>query len=190
MAEATMESGNDYDFKKILEEMRGEYWRALEEVDEERTTETAEYVVLRIHSDLFALEAAHCREVLRPPRIVKVPQAGKQILGIINIRGEIIAVTDLRPALGYPEMQLVETSRLIVVRAAGLTSALLVDRVEGIEVFDTEAIETLTEGLSGARRDMVRGQIPRENGMVVLLDLEKMFSRQEFVVDQKVEQSL
>ena len=186
-----MDSGqNDYDFKKILKEMRSEYWQSLEEVEDGLSTVTSEYVLVRIHSDLFALEASRCREVLRLPRIVKVPRAGKQILGIINIRGEIIAVTDLRPALDYPEFQKLETTRLVVVRAAGMTTALLVDRVEGIEVFDVGAIETLTEGLTGARRDMVRGQIVRNDELVVVLDLEKMFARQEFIIDQKEDQSL
>jgi purine-binding chemotaxis protein CheW len=186
-----MEAGrDDYDFKKILKEMRSEYWRSLEEVEDDQTTETAEYVLMRIDADLFAIEAVRCREVLRPPRIVKVPRAGKQILGIINIRGEIIAVTDLRPAFDYPPLQPKETARLVVVRAAGLTTALLVDRVEGIEVFDVGAIETLTEGLTGARRDMVRGQIVHNEEMVILLDLEKMFASREFVVDQKEDQAL
>ncbi len=186
----TMESGRDsYDFKQILKEMRSEYWQALEEVEVDQSTETAEYVLVRIRSDLFALEAQSCREVLRLPRIVKVPRAGKQILGIINIRGEIIAVTDLRPALDYPAHLQQEKTRLVVVRAAGLTTALLVDRVEGIVRFDAGAIETLTDGLTGARRDMVRGQIVYKQEMVILLDLEKMFSSQEFVIDQKEEQS-
>jgi purine-binding chemotaxis protein CheW len=184
------DSGRDsYDFKRILKEMRKEYWLALEEVEDDQEIETSEYVLVRIHTDLFALEAASCREVLRPPRIVKVPRAGKQILGIINIRGEIIAVTDLRPALGYPALQLIDTSRLVVVRAAGLTTALLVDRVEGIEVFNSGEIETLTEGLTGARRDIVRGQFVRKDELVVLLDLEKMFASRDFVVDQKEDQS-
>ncbi len=186
-----MDAGrDDYDFKKILKEMRSEYWQALEEVEEDLSIETAEFVLVRIHTDLFALEASSCREVLRPPRIVKVPRAGKQILGIINIRGEIIAVTDLRPALDYPELQQLETTRLVVIRAGGITTALLVDRVEGIEVFDIGAVETLTEGLTGARRDMVRGQITHKEELVVLLDLEKMFARQEFIVNQKEDQAL
>lgn len=186
-----MDTGQDgYDFKKILKEMRSEYWQALEEVEDDLSTETAEYVLVRIHSDLFALDASRCREVLRPPRIVKVPRAGKQILGIINIRGEIIAVTDLRPALDYPELQQQESTRLVVVRAAGLTTALVVDRVEGIEVFDVGSIETLTEGLTGARRDMVQGQLVFKDELVVLLDLEKMFARQEFIINQKEDQSL
>lgn len=186
-----MDAGRDnYDFKKILKEMRSEYWQALEEVEKDLSTETAEYVLVRIHTDLFALEASRCREVLRLPRVVKVPRASKQIRGIINIRGEIIAVTDLRPALDYPEHQPLDTTRLVVVRAGGLTTALLVDCVEGIEVFDLSAIETLTEGLTGARRDMVQGQIVRNEELIVLLDLEKMFASQEFIVDQKEDQSL
>jgi purine-binding chemotaxis protein CheW len=184
-----MDSGqNDYDFKKILKEMRNEYWQALEEVEEDQTVDTLECVLIRIHTELFALEASSCREVLRPPRIVKVPRAAKQILGIINIRGEIIAVTDLRPALDFPIVKQNAATRLVVVRAAGLTTALLVDRVEGIEVFDVASIEALTDGLTGARRDMIRGQIVRNDELVVLLDLEKMFAGQEFIVDQKDDQ--
>lgn len=185
-----MDKHQDYDFRRILEEMRSEYWRSLEEVEEELDTDTGEIVIVQIGKDRFGLDATKCREVLKLPKIVQVPRVGEQILGIINLRGEIVAVTDLRPILGQAAWSKSADAKLVVAAISGLTIALLVDRIEGIEVFNSTEVEPFTEGLSGVPRDIVQGQIVQGNSMIVLLDLEKTFARSEFVINQKDEEML
>lgn len=182
--------GRDYDFQKILQEMRDDYWRSLEAVDDERDTEQREYIVVRIGELRLALPAADCREVLRPPRIVAVPRAGKHIHGIINLRGEVVAVTDLRPLLTLADATPSGRPQLVVVAAAGLQTALLVDRVEGLRTIAIDGIVPVAAGLSGLLLDAVAGQLDAADGNLICLDLQRLLARSELIVDQKESERL
>jgi purine-binding chemotaxis protein CheW len=175
----------NYDIGQTLQEMRDEYWRGIEEgmvASEERSEE---YLIFQLRAERFAVPTRIAREVLRIPRLVKVPRLGAQILGIINLRGQIVAVTDLRPLLGLPGGEIPTGAQLVVAEAAGISTALMVDRVEGISSFPLAAIEPLTEGLAGFPRDAVTGQIHQEQTLILLLNMENILSRDEFLIDQK-----
>jgi purine-binding chemotaxis protein CheW len=183
-------AGTDYDFKKILQEMRDDYWRSLELSDDDAGAVLREFVVVQLGNTRFALPAADCREVLRPPRIVKVPGAGEHIRGIINLRGEIVAVTDLTPLLGLERSELPPQPQLVVVAANGLTTALLVARVEGLIHVAIDTIEPVAAGLSGLQHDIVSGQLQQTGGTLIFLDLHRTLERPELIIDQKASERL
>jgi len=182
-----MKERQTYEIDRILQEMRDEYWRGIEETGESAAAESRDYVVFRLGGERYALPSTVAREVLRLPRLVRVPRVAGHIRGVINLRGQIIAVTDLRPLLGLAGDETPANSQLIVVEAAGLVTALLTERVEGIRTLDLAAIEPVTEGLSGFPRSAAEGQIVGEDGLLVLLDLDNILSRPEFIIDQKGE---
>lgn len=176
-----------YEIQDVLREMREEYWRGIEEAEEAVAAEARDYVVVRLGGERYGLSTATAREVLRAPRLIRVPRVAEHIRGVINLRGEIVAVTDLRPLLGLPGGDLPAGGRLVVVEAAGLITALLAEQVEGIRSIPADAIEPCTEGLAGFPREAVEGQVAGEEGLLILLDLEHILSRPEFVIDQKRE---
>ncbi len=167
-----------------LQRLREEYWRGLEEV-ETGPAQLHEVLVVRLAGERLGIAPALAREVLRvPPRLVPVPKAAEFIRGIINVRGEILAVTDLRPFLGLEGRDIPATGRLIIVEAAGIHTALLVEEVEGMRSFDRQRIEPLTEGLGNLPREAFSGQISEEGSLLLLLDLEEVFRRPEFIIDR------
>lgn len=176
---------SSYDIQAILHEMRSEYWRSLEAEDQKTSTELHDFVVFRLGTERYGIRSATTREVLRLPRVVPVPRLPGHIRGIINLRGQILAVTDLRPLLGLPQQELPQRAQLIVVEAAGLTTALLTEGVEGIRSIEVSAIEPITEGLAGFPRDTALGHVATEQGLLILLDLEHILAREEFIIDQK-----
>jgi purine-binding chemotaxis protein CheW len=176
-----------YEIQDVLREMREEYWRGIEEAEEASAADVLEYVIIRLGGERYGIPTATAREVLRAPRLVRVPRVAEHIRGVINLRGEIVAVTDLRPLLGLPGGDLPAGGRLVVVEAAGLVTALLTERVEGIRSIAADAIEPCPEGLAGFPREAVAGQAVGEESLLILLDLEHILSRPEFVIDQKRE---
>jgi purine-binding chemotaxis protein CheW len=182
-----MKKQQTYQIQDVLREMREEYWRGIEEAEEATASETRDFVVIRLGSERYGLSASAAREVLRIPRLIRVPRVVDHIRGVINLRGEIVAVTDLRRMLGLPGGDLPAGGRLVVVEAAGLVTALLAERVEGIQSIAVDSIEPCTEGLAGFPREAVTGQTVGEEGLLILLDLEHILSRSEFVIDQKRE---
>jgi len=180
-----MKEQNELDIQKILQEMRAEYWRSIEEGGNATVQETKDFLVFGLGGERFGIPTTSAMEVLRMPRLVKVPRVKGDILGIFNLRGQIVAVTDLRHLLGLGHKEPRGTGQLVVVRAANLVSGLRVDQVEGILTFGVDAIEPLTEGLSHFPREAVSGQSADALGLIVFLDLDQILSRSEFTVDQK-----
>ncbi len=181
-----MNRHSTYDIGKILSEMREEYRRGIEETGE-AAAETGDFLVFRLSGERFGVPTATAREVLRLPKLVRVPRVPESIQGVINLRGQIVAVTDLRPLLGLAGREIPAAARLIVAEAAGLTTALLAEQVDGIRSLPLDAIEPLTSGLPGFPREAVAGQVAVDGGFLILLDLAHILSRPEMVIDQQGE---
>lgn len=178
-----MKSSQAYDIGKILQEMREEYWRGIEE-SAGVPAETRDYLVFCLAGERFGLPTTAAREVMRLPKLVRVPRLSEMIQGVINLRGQIVAVTDLRPLLGLVGREVAPGARLIVLEAPGFTTALLVDSVEGIRTIAADAVEPLTPGLAGFPREAAAGQVAEAGGFLILLDLTHLLSRSELIIDQ------
>lgn len=182
-----MNDHQSYDIQGILREMRDEYWRGIEEAEATQIEERQDYILFRLGGERFGIASRFAREVLRLPRLVRVPRLPRHIAGIFNLRGQIVAVTDLRELLNLPAGEPAPRSQLLVVEAAGLTTALLTDSVEGLHAIPATAIEPVTEGLSGFPREIASGHVVGSDGLLLLLNLEELLARPEFVIDQKGE---
>lgn len=180
-----MNDSQQYDIPKILEQMRADYWHNLETAEQSEIAEQTDYMVVAFGPQRFGLPAAACREVLKLPRIVKVPRLPRHLPGIINLRGEIVAVTDLRPLLQLPVSEPVATFRLVVIADGTLKTALLVERVEGLRTIADHIVEALAEGVTHEAVDLFRGKVEDAAGLLMLLDVKRLLTRPELVIDQK-----
>ncbi|MDH3999202.1 MAG: chemotaxis protein CheW [Desulfuromonadales bacterium] len=180
-----MHEESHYEIDRILEEMRTDYWRNLEVVAEDAEETWSEYLIVRIGDKPYGLPATGCREVLKLPHLVRVPRLPVHLRGVFNLRGEIIAVTDLRPLLGHQVEEVVSGARLVVVESSEVRTALLVDAVEGLSRVDDERVEPLAEGAAQGVRDLVRGKLIEDDKVLVLIDLQRLLVRPDMVVDQK-----
>lgn len=181
-----MSDAQQYDIPKILEQMRADYWRNLEVAEQADIAEQVDYMVVAFGSQRFGLPAAACREVLKLPRIVKVPRLPAHLPGIINLRGEIVAVTDLRPLLGLPLVEATASFRLVVIAAGALRTALLVERVEGMRAVAAATVATLAEGSTHAAANLFSGKLDDNEGrFLLLLDPQRLLERPDMLIDQK-----
>jgi len=180
-----MSESQNYDIPRILEQMRADYWHSLETAEQSGVVEQTDYMVVAFGPQRFGLPAAVCREVLRLPRIVKVPRLPRHLAGIINLRGEIVAVTDLRPLLHLTAGEPTTSFRLVIIADGALKTALLVERVEGLRAVADHAVETLAEGVSHEAADLFRGKVEDAQGWLMLLDAKRLLARPELVIDQK-----
>lgn len=172
-----------YDIRGILEEMRDDYRRAVEIGEEEVTTATCDYILFALGNELYGIESRFSREVLRLPRFIPIPRLPEHFIGLFNLRGQIHAITDLRPLLGLPRQTIAPRTQMIVAEAVGLSTALCTDGVKGIVAIPLDSIETLQADLPGLGREVMSGRAPYGTGTVLLIDLEKLFDRPELIVD-------
>ena len=174
-----MDPDQNYDISQILEEMRTDYWRNLETVEEDAAALGEEYLLVQIDHNLYALQASLCREVLKLPRLAC------HIRGIINLRGEILAVTDMAPILGDTLLEVNADSRLVVVHHGPVKTALLVDGAADLCRIGSQDIEPLAEGAAAGKRDLFKGKVVQKEATLLVLDLAQLLSRPEILIDQK-----
>jgi len=110
-----MSESRGYDIRSILNEMRQEYWQGLSEKIEVQE-ELLECVTFVLGGETYAFETGYASEVIRVPKLIRVPGIQGLITGIFNLRGQIIAAMDIRPFLGIPTMPLNATARIIVIK--------------------------------------------------------------------------
>lgn len=180
-----MRENQGYEIDQILQEMRADYWRNLEAVEEGAGGSRTEYLIIRCGDIRYGLPAASCREVLKLARLVRVPRLPKHLRGIFNLRGEIVAVTDMCPLLGQEVQELRDNLRLVVIEEGSVKTALLVEAVEGLVGIGEEQVEPLADGAGSGARDLISGKVVQGQDVLVLLDTNKLLGRPELVVDQK-----
>jgi len=139
------------------------------------------YVVFRLGGEGYALEVMRVQEVLDVQSMTEVPGSPKCLLGVINLRGHVVPVYDLRIPFGLrtdstPNRAL---SVLIVETEPGNDSqvtGLVVDRVSDVLEFSPEEVQASPQLGLGKTTPFVRGLIRHQEGFLLVLDLDRVFS--------------
>ncbi len=143
---------------------------ALEAVDD------GELVIVRLGGSRFALDMGAVAEVGRPPTLTRVPGTPAWVAGLANWRGRVLAVIDLRQALGAPLVALDRRGRLVVLRRDGVTVGLLAEAVDGTRPRPTEVLEPVLVNLDEGGAALMSGQLTDADGPIGVLDLDAVFA--------------
>lgn len=143
--------------------------------------EVIEFVLADEH---YGLETSHVREVLPLKEITPLPCTPAFVCGIINVRGQILTVMDLKKFFDLPEEGIADLHHVIIVRAADIEIGILADVVLGVRYIAPEATQRSLPTLTGLRREYLQGVT---NQRLVILDAAKILSDQRLVVNEEVE---
>lgn len=119
--------------------------------------ERVEYLTFLLGSESYGVEIDRVREVMRSPPITEVPRAPPDVLGVITVRGEVVAVFDPRRRLGLPRGEVTEGGRVIIVDDGAGPCGLLVDGVASVVRLPRGSIEARPQGIGGAHTDCLEG---------------------------------
>jgi purine-binding chemotaxis protein CheW len=128
----------------------------------------------RIDESWMGLELSAVQELLPLKQLTDVPLAARHITGLINLRGQIVAVVDLRPLLGFPVLRRYEAGMLVVMRRADSQVALVVDRIGDTIRFDPEERLPAPANLAAHVRPLVRAVYPYEYELLMQLDIDRL----------------
>jgi purine-binding chemotaxis protein CheW len=132
-----------------------------------------------VGDDLFGVAVEDVQEVTRSHEVTPVPLAPAAVSGLMNLRGQVITVVDLRSRLGYPPRAAGAPTANVVVRADGSAAAsggtvsLLVDRVEGFEDVTGEQFAERPDTVTGPARQLVTGAYKLPGRLLLALDLHR-----------------
>ena len=141
-------------------------------------TETPrEVLIFTLEAQRYALATEDVRELVRAVRLTPLPRAPAIVEGLLNLRGELLPVLDLRRRFRLPARPLHASDHLIVARAGARTVALRVDRAEGLVVLEPGRFDATPRQLPGV--GYVAGALKLEDGLVLLHDLRTFLSEAE-----------
>lgn len=134
-----------------------------------------ELVVVRLGGSRFAIDMAAVAEVGRPPGLTRIPNTPAWVAGLVNWRGRVLAVVDLRPSLGAASEGLDRRGRLVVLRRDGVSVGLLAESVDGTRPFSATPLEPVLANLAESGAGLLSGQLTDAEGPIGVLDLDAVF---------------
>ena len=144
---------------------------------------STQYLTFKLGEEFFALDVAQVREVLDMTPITKVPQSADYMRGVINVRGSVVPVVDLRAKFGMSAAQQTVHTRIIVVEIA-LDGAMAVigaqaDSVHHVMEIALEHIEAPPKIGAKWRNDFIKGIGKASDAFIIILDIDRVFSFSE-----------
>lgn len=136
------------------------------------------FVVFSIGREKYAADIAHIREILKPQEITEIPFTPDFLSGVINLRGKIVPVTDLRVRFGIAAAGAPAAERILVAQHGGGSIGLIVDSVDSVRPIPKRIVQPAPPIISGPiDSDYTAGIAALDIGVVVILDLEKTLDR-------------
>ena len=146
-------------------------------------TETTQYLTFELDKETFALDVAKVREILDSPTITKVPQTPDYMRGVINLRGSVVPVIDLKLKFGMSETEKTVNTCIIVVEIAVegeiLILGALADSVQEVIDLEPEQIEPAPRIGIKLNTDFILGMGKHNEQFIMILDVDKVFSSAE-----------
>jgi len=136
-------------------------------------------VVFELGHEVYGVDISRVHEIIRLAQITRVPRAPDFVEGVINLRGRVIPVIDLKKRFGLSTDSHSKTSRIVVVDVDDNTIGMIVDGVSEVLRLPVGAVEPPSPLVVTVDSDYVRGIAKLEERLIILLDLDKILSRQQ-----------
>ncbi len=145
--------------------------------------ERLKVIEFRLAHETYAIEAAFVREVYPLKELTPLPCTPPFICGIVNIRGQILTVIDLKKFFDLPDKGLTDLNKVIVVRTLRLELGILADEIIGVRFLAPDEIQSSLPTLTGVRADYLRGVTSDRS---VVLDAARLLSDEKLIVRDEV----
>jgi purine-binding chemotaxis protein CheW len=146
-------------------------------------TETVQYLTFKLADEVFALDVAKVREILEITNITKVPQTPDFMRGVINLRGSVVPVIDMRLKFGMSQIEQTVNTCIIVVEVNmdGDTTVLgaLADSVQEVVEMEPDSIEPSPHIGTKLNTEFIKGMGKVDGRFVIILDIDRIFSSGE-----------
>ncbi len=141
------------------------------------------YLTFHLGNEEFAIQVLRVREIMGVQEITAVPQTAGHVKGVINLRGKVIPVVDLRLKFGLPEMEYTQRTCIIVVQIQGeaekLPIGVIVDAVSEVVTLQAGEIEDTPDFGNGAATPYLLGLAKSKGKVNILLDIDQVLSSQD-----------
>ena len=154
--------------------------QAEKEHRQEHQAPVTQWVTFSLEEETYGIDVMRVQEVLPMSEIAPVPGAPPYVLGIINLRGNVVTVIDTRMRFGLPSRESDHASRIVVIETGDQVAGILVDSVaEVINVREDEVDTAPNVGNEDASK-YIYGVVSRGEELLIMVDVNKLLSREEW----------
>ncbi len=146
--------------------------------------ELLQLVTFRLGNEEYGVDILHVEEINRMVEITKVPNSPHFVEGVINLRGRVIPVINLRKRFGLPEKEFDRETRIMVVDIKGATIGVIVDGVSEVLRIPASTVEPAPTISTGVNTEYIKGVGKLDDRLIILLELEKLLSGDEIAALQ------
>lgn len=139
-----------------------------------------QWVTFRLENETYGINVMQVQEVLRYTEIAPVPGAPSYVLGIINLRGNVVTVIDTRLRFGLPTAEITDQTRIVIIEAENQVVGILVDAVAEVVYLRQSEIETTPNVGNEESAKFIQGVCHKNDELLILVDLEKMMTDEEW----------
>lgn len=169
-----------------------EHWSAIlkaraqalaQEPEAEALTELIEVVTFTLAYETYAIETVHVREVCALKDLTPLPCTPAFVVGIVNVRGQIVSVIDVKKFFDLPEKGLADLNKIIILSDGDMEFGILADAILDVRHIPLQTIQPGLPTLTGIREDYLKGVTAER---LVILDAAKLLTDGRIVVHEEV----
>ncbi|MFT6897810.1 MAG: purine-binding chemotaxis protein CheW [Paraglaciecola sp.] len=146
----------------------------------ERDDEVLQWVTYKLGEETYGINVMQVQEVLRHTEIAPVPGAPEYVLGIINLRGNVVTVIDTRARFGLEPTELSDNSRIVIIESDEQVVGILVDSVAEVVYLRSSDIDSAPNVGTEESAKFIQGVSNRDGELLILVDLNKLLSDEEW----------
>lgn len=145
----------------------------------ETQNELIKVIVFQLQNEEYAIRVKHVSAIERIQAITRVPATSAFIKGVINLRGVIVPIIDLRLRFRMEEKEVNEETRMIIVKSDNMEVGLIVDAASDVMDLPKEKIEPNPEVIGEVSTDYIEGVTHIDQRLIILLDLKKVLTNKK-----------
>lgn len=140
--------------------------------------DTFQCVTFRMADEVYGVNVMLVQEVLRYTEIVPVPGAPHHVLGIVNLRGNVVTVIDTRARLGLPTTEMTENTRILIIEINGNVIGMVVDSVSEVLDIKSSDIESAPNVGNDESSKYIQGVVNREDFLLIVVDMNRLIGEE------------
>ncbi len=144
-------------------------------------------IVFALADEEYGVEVEKVKTIERMMPMTRVPKTYSFVKGVINLRGVVVPVIDLRGRFGLPEQEYTDNSRIVIIAVNDMEVGLIVDSANDVIDVDSDAIQDPPEIVGGVRAKYLQGVAKLGDRLLVLLNLQEVLNKSEIVKLEELE---
>ncbi len=141
---------------------------------------TIQVIIFSLGEERYGVEISQVKEIILPTQITRIPNVPAFVEGVLNLRGQIAVIVNLRKRLGKEPKKNDENTRIIVIEYGNSTIGMMVDSVSEVKYLSSKNIEEIPRFLALKEESkFLKGVGKLEDGLLTLMDLKELFSEDE-----------